>query len=171
MNQNAALPQGISIDIPGRPPLHLSRLVLDYNGTVALDGSLLPWVVLRLEKLLKLMHVDIITADTHGSVQNNLEWTGLLQQGVSIVRLPAGQNEKEAKGEYLSRHAAEGCCAMGNGFNDELMLKNAALSIAVTGPEGCAREALHAAMIHTHSIEDALDLLLFPKRLIATLRQ
>ncbi len=34
----------LEIDIPGKSTLKLSHLVLDYNGTVACDGHLLPGV-------------------------------------------------------------------------------------------------------------------------------
>ena len=171
MAYRSDLLEGITIDIPGRAPLHLTRLVLDYNGTMALDGSLLPGVIYRLESLLKKVYVDIITADTNNSVRDNLEWTGLSQRGVSIIRLSPGKNENDAKSDYVRAHDPKGCCAVGNGVNDEKMLNEAGLSVAVIGGEGCAREALSAAMISVTNIEDALDLLLFPKRLVATLRQ
>jgi soluble P-type ATPase len=51
------------------------------------------------------------------------------------------------------------------------MLEEAALGIAVLGPEGLAVPALLAADVLVASIEDALDLLLNPRRLIATLRR
>ena len=51
------------------------------------------------------------------------------------------------------------------------MLQEAALGIAVLGPEGLAAEALLAADVVVASIEDALDLLLRPHRLVATLRE
>ncbi|HBI27990.1 MAG TPA: ATPase P, partial [Peptococcaceae bacterium] len=34
----------IVIDIPGRGELNLQHLVLDYNGTIAFDGSLIKGV-------------------------------------------------------------------------------------------------------------------------------
>jgi len=61
--------------------------------------------------------------------------------------------------------------AIGNGANDAAMLQEAALGIAVLGPEGLAAEALLAADVVVASIEDALDLLLRPHRLVATLRE
>jgi soluble P-type ATPase len=50
------------------------------------------------------------------------------------------------------------------------MLKEAILGIAVIQEEGAAVESLVAADIVTRSILDALDLLLRPLRLTATLR-
>lgn len=50
------------------------------------------------------------------------------------------------------------------------MLKAAGLGIAVCLNEGCATDAILAANIMVTSATDALDLLLYPKRLKATLR-
>jgi soluble P-type ATPase len=50
------------------------------------------------------------------------------------------------------------------------MLKNAALSIAVIGPEGTAGDALREAKVVAANPLSALDLLLHPVRLKATLR-
>jgi soluble P-type ATPase len=61
--------------------------------------------------------------------------------------------------------------AIGNGANDVDMLRTSALGIAVLGPEGLATPALLAADVVVASIDDGLDLLLQPKRLIASLRR
>jgi soluble P-type ATPase len=60
--------------------------------------------------------------------------------------------------------------ALGNGRNDRLMLKEAALGIALLQAEGAAVEALLAADVVAPDILVALDLLLAPDGLIATLR-
>jgi len=59
---------------------------------------------------------------------------------------------------------------VGNGLNDAGLLRRAALGIAVLGPEGLSRLALLAAEVVVGSVVDALDLLLKPHRLRATLR-
>ena len=41
----------ISISIPGSGSLNLDHLVLDYNGTLAVDGVLLPGVKETLQSL------------------------------------------------------------------------------------------------------------------------
>lgn len=61
--------------------------------------------------------------------------------------------------------------AIGNGSNDGLMLAKAALGIIVLGPEGAAVKALQQADVLVKDINDGLDLLLYPKRLVATLRE
>ena len=53
----------LEINLPGAQLLCLSHLILDYNGTLAADGSLLPGVAERLEILAKHLEIHILTAD------------------------------------------------------------------------------------------------------------
>jgi len=82
-----------------------------------------------------------------------------------------GEDSKEGKFNFLKSLDLEKTVAMGNGNNDELILKEAALGIAILGDEGISVTALKQADIMAKNISDALDLLLKPKRLIATLRE
>lgn len=50
------------------------------------------------------------------------------------------------------------------------MLREAALSIAVMDQEGAYGKVMREADLCTGCIEDALDLLIYPKRIIAGLR-
>ncbi len=56
----------IAIDIPGFGALRLEHLVLDYNGTLAADGELLPGVGEALRALARDVRIHAITADTFG---------------------------------------------------------------------------------------------------------
>ena len=60
--------------------------------------------------------------------------------------------------------------AVGNGRNDIPMMEVAGLSVAVLGPEGAAADLLVCADVVTRDVGDALDLILHPLRLKATLR-
>lgn len=154
-----------TFDIPGFGRLELEHLVLDYNGTIARDGAVLPEAVERMNALAEDMTVHVITADTFGSVRLQL-------QGLPCrVAVLAPGNQAEAKRDYLRGLGAQRCAAVGNGRNDRLMLAEAALGIAVLGHEGAATAALTAADVMAASIADALDLLLHPLRLTATLRE
>ena len=154
----------LEIDIPGYRKLALVFLALDYNGTIACDGRLMPGVRDRLEALSKSLSIHILTADTFGSVQS--EMTGIPCEVVVIAK----ENQTRAKADYIRRLGAQKTVSVGNGHNDALMLKEAVLGIAVIQEEGGAVETLLGADIATHSILDALDLLLHPLRLTATLR-
>ena len=74
------------------------------------------------------------------------------------------------KENYILNLGAVNTVAIGNGNNDARILKTAKVGIAVCLAEGCATTAIRTADILTHSILDALDLLLYPDRLKATLR-
>lgn len=63
----------ITIDIPGRKTFHLEHLVLDFNGTLAVDGNLIDGVKERLQELSGKLSIHVITADTFGTVANQLK--------------------------------------------------------------------------------------------------
>ncbi len=155
-----------TLDIPGHATLTLDHLVLDVNGTIALDGALLPGVAERLEALRPTLTLHLVTADTHGRQQEIDRALGL-----TATLLPAGIDQAEAKAALVRALGAARVAAIGNGANDALMLDEAALGICVLGPEGTALACLLQADVVVSSIADALDLLLHPRRLVATLRR
>ncbi len=154
----------IEITIPGRGDHALRYLFLDVNGTLAVDGELIEGVAERLAILRERLEIVVLTADTHGR-QAEID----VALGLTARRIIAGQ-ERLQKGQVVLECGAEGVVAIGNGANDAAMLRYAALGIAVIGQEGLSLEALQAADVVVTSILDALDLLILPRRLIATLR-
>lgn len=154
----------IASDIPGFGRLRLERLVLDVNGTIACDGVAIDGVAERLAALSETLRVVALTAATHGPVDDLA-----VELGIDIEVIEAGA-EAERKRDHILRMGSGEVCAIGNGANDVLMLREAAVGIAVLGPEGTASEALAAADIAVRGITEALDLLLYPARLVATLR-
>jgi soluble P-type ATPase len=154
----------IEITIPGFGMLRLQHLVMDYNGTLAQDGHLLEGVAPRLGRLAVQIQLHVVTADTFGQAQSNL--AGL---PCKTVILP-GENQAQAKLATIENLDRDQVVAIGNGRNDRLMLESAALGIAIIQGEGAAFETLSVAHVIMPDILSALDALLFPKRLIATLR-
>jgi soluble P-type ATPase len=63
----------IKIDIPGHGILTLEYLVMDYNGTLALDGKLFDGLEEILNKLSRNLELHVITADTFGQVDENMK--------------------------------------------------------------------------------------------------
>lgn len=154
----------IQISIPGSGDLELKHLVLDYNGTMAFDGKLYNNIKPILLGLSKLINIHVLTADTFGNVKQELE-----DLPVSLCILSPDEQDQQ-KQEYVMILGKENCVCIGNGRNDKLMLKEAALGIAVIEKEGAYTQTLKAADIICNSISSALELLLYPKRMIATLR-
>ena len=63
----------IRLEIPGMEPLEIEHLVLDYNGTMAVNGIIIAGVMERLEKLSVLLDIHVLTADTYGSVHEQCD--------------------------------------------------------------------------------------------------
>lgn len=57
----------MKIEIPGYKVLNLEYLVLDYNGTIAVDGLIPGNVRERLNRLAERFRIYVVTADTHGN--------------------------------------------------------------------------------------------------------
>lgn len=154
----------LELRIPGRELLRIEHLVLDYNGTLAVDGRILPGVAERMTELAGKVAVHVITADTFGMAA--VETSTL---PVTLQIIGAG-DQARAKLELVESLGAGSVVAIGNGANDRLMLERAALGICVLGTEGAATGALTAADVAVRQPTDGLDLLLHPGRLAATLR-
>ncbi len=154
----------LAIAIPGFRQLELEHLVLDYNGTLAIDGSLIPGVREALGALADKVKIHVITADTFGSAQREL--SGVAAK-LTIIPL---ESQAEAKLAYVQKLGAAHVCAIGNGRNDRKMLAAAAVGVALVQREGGAGETLACAAVVATDVLDALDLLRRPTRLIATLR-
>lgn len=154
----------ITQSIPGFCDIALSHLVLDFNGTLALDGVPLLGVRERVEALSEHLTIHVVTADTFGRAAD-----ALLGWPVSLTLLTPG-DESEQKMAHVQALGAAAVVAVGNGRNDCRMLGAAGVGLAVTGPEGASSAALLAADVVCPDILTALDLLAHPNRLKATLR-
>lgn len=154
----------LELRIPGYRELTLSHLVLDFNGTLACGGQLIEGVRERVRALRESLEIHVLTADTFGRVGSEIDGMGCT---LSII---PREREAEMKLHYIQELGAEHAVCVGNGRNDRLMLKEAALGIAVIQTEGGSVETILSADVVTLGILDALDLLLNPLRLMATLR-
>jgi soluble P-type ATPase len=151
-------------DIPGRKTITIDHVVLDFNGTIAVDGKLIDGVAAAINDLAARVTVHVLTADTFGSVEKALG-------GVAcrLVVIPnAGQDT--AKRDYLLDLGKDTALAVGNGRNDALMLKAAAVGIAVIQDEGASVDTLLAADVVCKSILDVFAYFGSSGRLVATLR-
>jgi len=158
---------GIAIDIPGFGRRDIKIVVSDYNGTQSCGGSVRPRVRKRLKKLAKLVDLHIITADSFGTAKKEL-------RGIARPYLLRTSQHDVEKAAYVSRFELAQVAAFGNGNNDRLMLKavkeGGGLAVAVDNGEGCTIDALLNAHLFIAGAGHAIDLLLVPTRLKATLR-
>jgi soluble P-type ATPase len=155
----------IRLDIPNSGIYNLEIAVFDFNGTLALDGHLSEWVKQKIELLAKQLEIHILTSDTFGRAQQEC-------QDLPVrLKILESQNHTNEKASYLAQFGHKQVVAIGNGANDQLMFEAAALGVAVIGPEGCCCQALLSADLVVSSVDDAIDLLLNPKRIVASLRK
>ena len=155
----------ITIDIPGWENVTVENVVLDLNGTIATDGKISNDVKEKIKSLSQKLKVYILTADTQGTASDESK-----DIGIELVKIPE-EDSMNKKLSFFKTLNLERTIAVGNGNNDQLILREAALGIAVLGDEGLSSLALKNADILVKSIHDALDLFLKPKRLIATLTE
>ena len=154
----------IEIPLPGREiKLAIKNLVLDMNGTITTDGTLIPGVAALLERLKNTLTIYLLTSDTLG-----VGAAVAAELGIPIFKV--GSRGGEDKLDFLNTIGAEESIVIGNGYNDRLIAEHSALSIAVLGAEGCSVKTLQEADIAVTSILVALELVLNPMRIIATLR-
>jgi soluble P-type ATPase len=151
----------IRIDIPQRGIIELHHAVFDVNGTLAVDGMPIPGVVDRLQALAEQLSLHALTAGTHGNITELERVLGFPLQIIS---------RGEEKMHFVEQLGPAHVIAFGNGRNDAAMLRLAAIGVAILAGEGVAIDALQAADVLTLGPVDAIDLVLKPKRLTATLR-
>jgi len=154
----------IEIQIPGDETLQLEHIVLDYNGTMAIDGKLITGVKEALLQLSDKLQIHVLTADTFGRVESEVK-----DIPCKLSILPK-KNQDTGKLDYVKQLGPVSTVCVGNGRNDCLMLKEAVLGIALIQEEGAAAETVLSADVVCPDIMSALDLLVNPLRLAATLR-
>lgn len=153
----------ISIDIPDFGKVNIKHIVCDYNGTLAVDGVLIPGVQEAINSI-KDVKIHVITADTFGLAKGQLEHTDCQ------LTISPKENQADWKLQYINSLNAKETMCIGNGRNDRKMLKACAIGIALIQREGAAIQTLKEADIICTSILHAFEYMSQPKRLIATLR-
>ena len=148
----------------GYRTLILRHLVLDVNEHLP-GRAPLPGVDDRIAQLREHVQIQLVSGDTFGTAAHAAHALGLPLSTLG----PTHQGAQKL--DIVRRLGADAVAVAGNGSNDALALAEVALGICVIGPEGAGADAVRSADVVVGSIEVALDLLLVPQRLIATLRR
>lgn len=161
---------GIAIDIPGFGRREIRAVLTDYTGTLSRGGKLVSGVRERLVQLSEVIDIHVVTADTFGFARQELDGIAL-----TCHRLEGEETGHDVqKCAYGEKMGLEHCAVFGNGNNDRLLLgaakQSGGLAVAVDNGEGCAVDALLNAHLFITGASNALDLLLEPRGLKATLR-
>jgi soluble P-type ATPase len=152
-----------TVSIPGWGSVHLKNVVLDLNGTITQSGEFISGVLDSLEALrTEGVHVFVLSGDTRGT----LKQTFSSSRGIETVITKTALEKRS----FVESLGAEQTVCVGNGNIDIEMFKVAGLSICTIQAEGATTKAIHEADIVVTHITQALQILLDPEKLIATLR-
>ena len=94
---------------------------------------------IHVEPMADRVRIHVVTADTFGKARAQLE-----DMPGELVVLPT-VDQAAGKLAYVERLGCDRTACIGNGRNDHQMLKEAALGIAVIGPEGASPETVASA--------------------------
>ncbi|GAX87064.1 conserved hypothetical protein [Lebetimonas natsushimae] len=152
----------MKLEIQNVGTIEIKNIVLDFNGTIAKDGRVYEEIKDKIIKLAKNFDIYVLTSDTHGNAKKELSE---LPVKLQILKT---SNHTEEKKEFVEN--LKNTFAVGNGSNDSLMLKVADIGVCVINDEGVSSKSIINCDILCKSIIDALNLLEYPKRIVATLR-
>lgn len=154
----------LKYDIPGQGKIEIEHLVLDYNGTIAIDGQLIEGVKDSINRLSDMIEVHVITADTFGNAKEQLHE---IKCSLAII---SNEFQDEQKSEFVRNLGREKTVSVGNGRNDKKMLKVSRLGICVIQEECAYLTTLLESDIISKNILDCFNLLMDPLRMKALLR-
>lgn len=138
----------MKIKIPGKEPFEIKSIVFDYNGTIAIDGKLIEGVSENINELSNEFNFYVITADTYGTVEKELENT-------KCKVITIGKKSQDiCKLDFIKELGSNTTLSVGNGRNDMLMLKESILGIAILQDEGLCSETLINSDLLVKSIFD-----------------
>jgi len=153
----------ISIQRPGMESLELHFVLIDFEGTLAMDGRVHPKAKDKVNLLSKRVTVYILTKSSKGKVEETLK-----KMKAEILYMTEGDSSQQ-KLDVLQRLGPHQTAVIGNGFDDVQIMEQAGLGMCVIGKEGSSTEAVAKADLVVDSVLDALDFLLKPLRQGATL--
>ena len=151
------------VTVPGSDILEIMFSVFDFNGTIAVDGTISLDIREKLIRLSDILQIYVLTADTNGNAANECKDLPL------TLKCFSGSASLQ-KAKIVSELGADRCVCFGNGFNDIEMFKLSRLSVAIIGEEGLCAKILPHADIVVNNINDGISLLLQHNRIIADLR-
>jgi soluble P-type ATPase len=153
----------IALDVRGFGKRSIEHVVMSFEGALSSEGKLVPEIAERLMKLSICSRLHIVCSDFSPEVESELR-----SVDSDILRLAPGAQDAQ-KVELVRKLGPMKVAAVGCGRSDALMLREATLGIAVIGRNGAHPESMAAAQVVCSGIQDALDLLLKPRNLMAVL--
>lgn len=141
----------------------LNTLVLDLNGTLSVHGKIIDGVRSRLSHLKNLgFEIILLTGDQRGTGREIADSLGI------ELKIAKTSGEKERVMKLFNKNNV---VSIGNARIDLGMFYLSKLRIATIQGEGIHPRIISNVDVLVTSINDALDLLLNPDSLIATLKE
>ncbi len=153
----------ISIQRSGMENLDIHYVLIDFEGTLAMDSRVHPKAKEKVNLLSKRATIYILTKSNREKVEKSLR-----KMKVDIVYVTEGDASQQ-KLNVLQRLGPHLTAVIGNGLDDLQMMDQAGLGMCVIGKEGSSAEAVAKADLVVTNVLDALDFLLKPLRQRATL--
>ncbi len=148
----------ISIQRPGQRPLETEYLLIDYEGTLAVDARVHPKAKDKINLLSKRLNIYILAKGEKEKIEERLK--NVKAEALFLKEEDASRE----KLDLLRKLGPERTIAIGNGRDDAPMLEEAGFSICVIGKEGASGETLKRADLVVTDILSGLDFLLKPLR-------
>ena len=153
----------ISIQRPGMESLDIHFVLIDFEGTLAMDGRVHPKAKDKVNLLSKRATITILTKSNREKVEETLK-----KMKVEILYVTE-EDSSQQKLNVLQRLGPHQTAVIGNGLDDVRIMEQAGLGLCVIGKEGSSAEAMVKADLVVTNVLDALDFLLKPLRQRATL--
>jgi soluble P-type ATPase len=148
----------ISIQRPGMESLDIHFVLIDFEGTLAMDGRVHPKAKDKVNLLSKRATIIILTKSNREKVEEALR-----KMRAEILYVTEGDSSQQ-KLNALQRLGAHQTAVIGNGLDDVRIMEQAGLGMCVIGKEGASAEAMAKADLVVTHVLDALDFLLKPMR-------
>ena len=148
----------IILQRPGRTPLEIEFILLNFEGTLATDRRIHPKAKDKLNLLSKRTNIYILTKGEQEAIREILKKVKAL-----VVYFKEGE-VSQGKLDLLRQLGVAKTVAIGNGVDDVPMIEEAGLGICIIGVQGTSGEAIKKADVVFTDILDALDFLLKPLR-------
>ena len=153
----------ISIQRPGMESLDIHFILIDFEGTLAMDGRVHPKAKDKVNLLSKRATITILTKSNREKVEETLK-----KMKVEILYVTE-EDSSQQKLNVLQRLGPHQTAVIGNGLDDVRIMEQAGLGLCVIGKEGSSAEAVAKADLVVTNVLDALDFLLKPMRQRAAL--
>jgi soluble P-type ATPase len=148
----------IILQRPGRTPLEVEFILLNFEGTLGTDRRIHPKAKDKLNLLSKRTNIYILTKGEQEAIRETLK-----KVKAEVVYFKEGE-VSQGKLDLLRQLGAAKSVAIGNGVDDVPMIEEAGLGICIIDVEGASGEAIKKADVVFTNILDALDFFLKPMR-------